>query len=125
MAGQQHAEDGEASHAMGEQQSYITGDSAAVDSGKDMVGETNDELVGTLISQSIGVDDDDDEGKEGKDKQHDSDSAYDSESSSVIRLSNGMVSRFFPPLCFIVLWSIVVGRGAMCAHISRSWCFCH
>eukprot|EP00562_Extubocellulus_spinifer_P009370 CAMPEP_0178501682 /NCGR_PEP_ID=MMETSP0696-20121128/17088_1 /TAXON_ID=265572 /ORGANISM="Extubocellulus spinifer, Strain CCMP396" /LENGTH=646 /DNA_ID=CAMNT_0020130663 /DNA_START=115 /DNA_END=2055 /DNA_ORIENTATION=- len=88
----QQGEDGETSNAMGEQQSYITGDSAAADGSKDnMVGETNDELVGTLISQSIGVGDEDEEENEEKHKQQDSDSAYDNESASVIRLSNGMV----------------------------------
>mmetsp|Transcript_22853 Transcript_22853/g.65931 ORF Transcript_22853/g.65931 Transcript_22853/m.65931 type:complete len:628 (+) Transcript_22853:86-1969(+) len=92
-------EDGEASNVQAEQQSYNTGgDSEAVDLSKDMTGEVGiseakDELVGTLISQSIGVDDDDDDDgrKDEKDKSDDPDSAYDKESSSVIRLSNGMV----------------------------------
>ena len=86
MAGHhQQGEDGDTSNAVGEQQSYITGDSAAADA-------TKDELVGTLISQSIGVGDEDEEEKEENYNQHDSDSAYDNESASVIRLSNGMVS---------------------------------
>ncbi len=48
----------------------------------------DDELVGTLIRQSAGglV------GQDGKRKEADADSAYDSESASVIRLSKGMVS---------------------------------
>ena len=91
-------EDGEASNVQAEQQSYNTGgDSEAVDLSKDMPGdvgisEAKDELVGTLISRSIGVDDDDIGRKDERDKSNDPDSAYDKESSSVIRLSNGMVS---------------------------------
>jgi hypothetical protein len=91
-------EDGEASNVQTEQQSYHTGDnSEVVDQSKDMTGEVgiseaNDELVGTLISQSIGVDDDKNGRKDNKDKSENPDSAYDRESSSVIRLSNGMVS---------------------------------
>ena len=93
-------EDGEANNVQVEQQSYTTGDnSEAIDPSKEMtveagIGEANDELVGTLISQSIGVDDDTN-GRKDKDKSDDPDSAYDTESSSVIRLSNGMVSAVY------------------------------
>ena len=93
-------EDGEASNVQADQQSYNTGDnSEAIDPSKEMtveagIGEANDELVGTLISQSIGVDDDTN-GRKDKDKSDDPDSAYDTESSSVIRLSNGMVSAVY------------------------------
>ena len=93
-------EDGEASNVQAEQQSYNTGgNSEAIDPSKEMtveagIGEANDELVGTLISQSIGVDDDTN-GRKDKDKSDDPDSAYDTESSSVIRLSNGMVSAVY------------------------------
>jgi len=60
-----------------------TNDIGALDYGND----GNDELVGTLISQSAGAIVD----SEGKEKEVDADSAYDSESASVIRLSKGMV----------------------------------
>ncbi len=62
----------------------FTNDIGALDYGND----GNDELVGTLISQSAGAIVD----SEGKEKEVDADSAYDSESASVIRLSKGMVS---------------------------------
>uniref|UniRef100_A0A7S4SLD7 GTP-binding protein n=2 Tax=Ditylum brightwellii TaxID=49249 RepID=A0A7S4SLD7_9STRA len=54
--------------------------------------EGTDELVGTLISQQAGggISGPDDEGDE--EEEVDADTAYDNESSSVIRLSNGMVS---------------------------------
>ena len=86
--------DGEPVNAIAEQQSFITGDSVAVDSSAKAgaVGsEVNDELVGTLISQNFGMAATE-EGKDEKERGPDSDSAYDSESASVIRLSNGMVS---------------------------------
>lgn len=63
-----------------------------------------DELVGTLISQADGEDEDIPETV---------DSAYDSESSSVIRLSNGMVSFISIPsklveyLTFVLTYSVV------------------
>jgi hypothetical protein len=85
--------DGEPVNAIAEQQSFITGDSVAVDSSAKAgaVGsEVNDELVGTLISQNFGMAATE-EGKDEKERGPDSDSAYDSESASVIRLSNGMV----------------------------------
>jgi hypothetical protein len=50
-----------------------------------------DDLVGTLISQAPAEDLEED--------MIDPDSAYDSESASVIRLSNGMVSLTMPTLC--------------------------
>jgi len=81
-----NADDGDTSNPVCEQQSYITSDSAAAAAGPDGL-EGKDELVGTLISQSGA--DVDAEGE--KEKELDADSAYDSESSSVIRLSNGMV----------------------------------
>lgn len=63
-----------------EQQSFVTGQS------QPDVLDPQDELVGTLISQGgAGADDDDENEKEAED------SAYDNESASVIRLSNGMV----------------------------------
>ena len=59
--------------------------------------DSTDELVGTLISQNGGdlVD------EEAKAKEVDADSAYDSESESVIRLSKGMVS--ISQLCICLL----------------------
>jgi hypothetical protein len=50
-----------------------------------------DELVGTLISQAPAED--------LEEEMVDPDSAYDSESASVIRLSNGMVSLFLCDFC--------------------------
>lgn len=106
-------EDGEASNVQAEQQSYNTGDnSEAIDPSKDMtveagIGEANDELVGTLISQSIGVDGDNN-GRKVKDKSDDPDSAYDTESSSVIRLSNGMVSAVYS--CWLLVFFILAGK---------------
>jgi hypothetical protein len=67
-----------------------------------------------LISQSIGVGNEDEEENEEKDKQQDSDSAYDNESASVIRLSNGMVSDesyssdIHNGSCFVLMQGICV-----------------
>jgi len=86
-------DDGEASHTVGgDIHSNFTGES--LDFGHD----GRDELVGTLISQGTGLTDN--AGNKGNDT--DTESAYDSESSSVIRLSNGMVSlRLFCEECFL------------------------
>ena len=57
----------------------------------DLNNDGNDELVGTLISQSAGGMVVENESVEGKEKEVDADSAYDEKSASVIRLSKGMV----------------------------------
>jgi hypothetical protein len=68
----------------GETISMSSGDLAATSHQKEGMESNPDELVGTLISQAPAED--------LEEEMVDPDSAYDSESASVIRPSNGMVS---------------------------------
>ena len=90
-------DDGEASNAIGgDIQSHSTNDDNPL-IGNDTDGD--DKILGTIISQGgAGVMDE----ELVKEKEIDTDSAYDSESSSIIRLRNGMVSHF--TLEFFLVW---------------------
>jgi len=71
----------------GDVHSQFAGDSVALDYGND----GKDELVGTLISQGAGAIEGIRSNEAEEEEEEVDDTAYDSESASVIRLSNGMI----------------------------------